>query len=292
MCPLASVHPRLFGYKEWTRWSTRPGAHKEYIVLKAVVFDMDDTLLSINLSAFLAVYTMDEARLLADIARTNPFSAFATFGSALLNLTNNARDDDDDRTNRAYFNDTVERRSGVPLDDPVIADAFTYYEREVLPRRNDSIIAAHPRSGAHEAVETLLDRGLRIALLTNPSFSRACIECRMGWGDMLDMPFELVTTMENSTRCKPDPRYYLESLDTLGLAPAEVLMVGNDPKRDFPTPDCGIQTAYVGAGKPVRSTWCGSMVEFADHFDEIEELFYERLERELLDIVQDTSREK
>ena len=49
----------------------------------------------------------------------------------------------------------------------------------------------------------MLDRGLRIALLTNPSFSRTCIECRMGWGDMLDMPFELVTTWENSTRCKP-----------------------------------------------------------------------------------------
>ena len=258
-------------------------------MLKAVVFDMDDTLLSINLSAFLAVYMMDEARLLADIARTNPFSAFATFGSALLNLTNNARDDDDDRTNRAYFNDTVERRSGVPLDDPVIADAFTYYEREVLPRRNDSIIAAHPRSGAHEAVETLLDRGLRIALLTNPSFSRACIECRMGWGDLLDMPFDVVTTMENSTRCKPSERYYRENLDRLGCSPEEALMVGNDPKRDFCSPDIGLQTAFVGRGNPVRATWSGSMADFAASFNEIEERFYERQERDLLDIVQDTA---
>ena len=69
--------------------------------------------------------------------------------------------------------------------------------------------------------------------------------------------------MENSTRCKPDARYYLESLEELGLEPHEVLMVGNDPKRDIPFPDCGIQTAYVGRGTPPRATWCGSMEDFA-----------------------------
>lgn len=261
-------------------------------MLKAVAFDMDDTLLSINLSAFIAVFLRDEARLLADISRKNPLSAFAGLVGVLRDLNSNARDADDARTNRAFFDEEIERRMGIPLTDPVIADAFEFFEREVLPHCNDPIIGARPRAGAHQAVELLLERGMRIALLTNPSFSRSCIECRMAWGDMLDMPFELVTCMENSTRCKPSPRYYLEAIGALGLEPEEVLMVGNDPKRDFPTPDCGIQTAYVGSGKPVRSTWCGSMAKFAEHFDEIEELFYERQERGLLDIVQDTSREK
>ena len=40
-------------------------------MLKAVVFDMDDTLLSINLSAFLAVYVRDEARLTAGRSTTS-----------------------------------------------------------------------------------------------------------------------------------------------------------------------------------------------------------------------------
>lgn len=259
-------------------------------MLKAVVFDMDDTLLSINLSAFLAVYVRDEARLLGDIGRKNPFSALAALGGSLYDLNANVRDEDDDRTNYAFFVDTLRQRCGVPIDDPVIADAFECYEREVLPKRNDAIIAARPREGACAAIEEVTGRGLRVALLTNPSFSRACIECRMGWGDMLDMPFELVTTMENSTRVKPSPRYYLESIESLGLKPDEVLMVGNDPKRDFPIPDCGIQTAYVGTGRPVRATWSGSMADFASSFNEIEERFYERQERELSDIVQDVTR--
>lgn len=243
-------------------------------MLKAVVFDMDDTLLSINLSAFIAVFARDEAALLADIARKSSLSMFATFGAALYALNNAERDDTD--TNLVFFQKQIERRSGIPLSDPIIADVLTYYEREILPGKNDGIINARPREGAREAIDAITSRGLRCALLTNPSFSRACIECRMGWGDMLDMPFELITTMENSTRCKPTADYYLDSIAKMGLEPQEVLMVGNDPRRDFPSPDCGIQTAYVGNGSPVRATWAGSMAQFAGSLNEIEERFYER----------------
>ena len=88
-------------------------------------------------------------------------------------------------------------------------------------------------------------------------------------------PFELVTHMGNTTRCKPDATYYLEQLQVMGLEPHEVLMVGNDPKRDFPSPACGIQTAYVGQGKPGRATWHGTMEDFARDFNAVIEAFYE-----------------
>ena len=259
-------------------------------MLKAVVFDMDDTLLSLNLGAFIAVLAKDEASLLAQVGRTNPFSMFAAYTATMLAVNGDGRGEDDRRTNRAYFDEVIERRGGVRLADPVIADVLEYYEREILPGKNDAVIAARPREGGREAVACALDRGLRVALLTNPSFSRACIECRMGWGDLLDLPFELVTSMENSTRCKPDAGYYTEALGTLGLRPDEVLMVGNDARRDFPAPDIGLQTAFVGNGHPVRATWSGSMADFAASFSEIEERFHERQERDLLDIVQDVSR--
>lgn len=242
--------------------------------LKAVVFDMDDTLLSLNLSAFLALYVMDVSSLLGQIARKSTVSMFGTFAKCMLDLNNADRPDDDTRTNEQFFYDTLYERSGIPLTDPVIRDVLETYERTILPRKNDRLIAGKPREGAFEAVETVLNRGYRIALLTNPSFSRACIECRMGWGDMLDMPFELITSWENTTRCKPHETYYRESLDMLGLTPEETLMVGNDPKRDFPAATTGLKTAYVGNGNNDRAIWSGSMVDFAKRFDEVEECFY------------------
>lgn len=255
---------------------TVPGT-KEVPVLKAVAFDMDDTLLSINLSAFIAVFAKDTTMLLADISGKGIVACAAAYSTALLNLNNNAREDDDRRSNQTFLDDEVQSRLGVPVTDPVIADVFTYYEREVLPQKNDGLIAARPRAGAHEALDAVLERGLRVMLLTNPCFSRDCIACRMGWGGLDDVPFELVTHAGNSTRCKPSPTYYLESLEKIDLKPEEVLMVGNDAKRDFPDPYCGIQTAYVG-GRRVgdRATWSGTMEEFARNFGEVEERFYER----------------
>ena len=50
---------------------------------------------------------------------------------------------------------------------------------------------------------------------------------------------------------------------------------GPPPKRDFPSPACGIQTAYVGQGKPGRATWRGTMEDFALDFNAVVEAFYE-----------------
>ena len=111
-------------------------------MLKAVAFDMDETLLSINLGAFIAVLARDESSLLADIGRKNPLSMFAAYTGAMLDV--NRADRGNACTNRELFDEAIYRRGGVKLADPIIADALAYYEREVLPHRNDGIIAARP----------------------------------------------------------------------------------------------------------------------------------------------------
>ena len=191
-------------------------------MLKAVVFDMDETLLSINLNAFILRYFKDVSSMLANIGRRSRGGTMARLGTILVDLNANRRSGADNRTNLEFYQTEVER-----------------------------------------------------TLFTNPSFPQGAIECRMGWGDLADAPFELVTHMGNATRCKPDATYYLEQLQAMGLEPHEVLMVGNDPKRDFPSPACGIQTAYVGQGKPGLATWRGTMEDFARDFNAVVEAFYE-----------------
>lgn len=244
-------------------------------VLKAVVFDMDETLLSINLNAFILRYFKDVSSMLADIGSRSRGGTMARLGTILVDLNANRRSGTDNRTNLEFYQEEVERRCGICLSDPLIYEAFTYYDREILPYKNDEVINAHAMPGAHAALQAVQDAGLRCALFTNPSFPQGAIECRMGWGDLADAPFELVTHMGNTTRCKPDATYYLEQLQVMGLEPHEVLMVGNDPKRDFPSPDCGIQTAFVGQGKPSRATWRGTMEDFARDFNAVIEAFYE-----------------
>lgn len=242
-------------------------------MLKAVLFDMDETLLDINLGAFCALWAKDVSGLVADIGRKNPLATLLRLGSAFYALNRNDRAGTDNRTNREFFDAEVLRTCDVDLSDPVIFDALAYYEQEILPKKGFKVSGAAPRAGAHEAIEACAERGLKVALLTNPSFTEAGIRCRMGWAKIADAPFELVTTMDNCTRVKPSPVYYLESLEKLGLEPHEALMVGNDPKRDFPTPDCGLRTAYVGNGQDDRAIWSGDMRDFAAALDEIAEQF-------------------
>ena len=118
--------------------------------LKAVVFDMDDTLLSINLNAFIGMFALDEANLLAQAARKSTVALFTSVGSAMLELNNGERAEGDIRTNQRFFADEVERRCGVPLLDPAIPDMPEIYEREILPHKNDRLTAARPREDAHE----------------------------------------------------------------------------------------------------------------------------------------------
>ena len=85
----------------------------------------------------------------------------------------------------------------------------------------------------------------------------------MRWARIDDAPFERVSHLCNSTRLKPASRYYEEFVSALGLHPQECLMVGNDAKRDFPRPDIGISTIYVGHARPKRAIWSGRMSELA-----------------------------
>ncbi len=236
---------------------------------------MDETLLSINLNAFILRYFKDVSSMLADIGRRSRGGTMARLGTILVDLNANRRSGTDNRTNLEFYRTEVERRCGICLSDPIIYEAFTYYDREVLPHKNDDVINAHAMPGAPPRFRPYRTQGCAARSSPTPAFPQGAIECRMGWGDLADAPFELVTHMGNTTRCKPDATYYLEQLQVMGLEPHEVLMVGNDPKRDFPSPACGIQTAYVGQGKPGRATWRGTMEDFARDFNAVVEAFYE-----------------
>ena len=237
-------------------------------MIKAVLFDLDDTLLRLNLTAFIARYVAGTTRLLASVARTSPVALGVPYVRAFLAM--DAQDREDSLTNEQLFNRTMLETCGIPLDDPVIADLMSYYETQIVPGFSGGLVAARPVPGARETIEAVHEAGLICALATNPTFSLDCDRARMGWADVSEDDFALISTYSNSTRCKPSVRYYQEFANQLGVRLDECLMVGNDAARDIVRPDCGLRTAYVGHARPRDAVWRGPM---------------ERLARELPDLV-------
>jgi HAD superfamily hydrolase (TIGR01549 family) len=104
-----------------------------------------------------------------------------------------------------------------------------YYEKDF-----DQVQAACGyTSAASETITRLKEMGYRIALATNPIFPAIATQKRIRWAGLSHEDFELYTTYENSSFCKPNPHYYLSITEKLGVSPKECLMVGNDVTEDM-----------------------------------------------------------
>ena len=104
-----------------------------------------------------------------------------------------------------------------------------YYQNEF-----DLVVnACAPTENSAKIVKLLKDRGFTVALATNPLFPSIATYKRTKWAGLDPEDFALITTYENSTYCKPNPKYYEMILEKLGKNPENCLMVGNDVREDM-----------------------------------------------------------
>ncbi|MFI3206820.1 MAG: HAD family hydrolase, partial [Clostridia bacterium] len=81
--------------------------------------------------------------------------------------------------------------------------------------------------------DRLKEKNYRLILATNPFFPINASKTRLEWLGLSTEDFEYITTMENSSYTKPNPKYYENIFDVCGLKAEECLMVGNNPIEDM-----------------------------------------------------------
>ena len=191
--------------------------------IKAVLFDLDGTLLPMDLDRFIKGYFSSLTKGMA----TRGFDA-KKFSKALLSgvdamMKNNGRDTNEDlfwQTFEAVYGEEVRSR------EPLFND---FYNNEFQELRELCGIIEE----AAPAVRAIRDMGYRTVLATNPVFPPIATESRMRWAGLEPSDFEFYTTYNNSSYAKPNPEYYIEIAKKLGLEPSECLMVGNDTTDDM-----------------------------------------------------------
>ena len=192
-------------------------------MLKAVLFDLDGTLLPMDQAVFMKDYFGRLLRRLIPLGYT-PEVFHAAMQAGIAAMVKN----DGSRTGEEAYWDAYVSVSGTDLDKelPVLDD---FYSGEF-----DQVAAScgyTPK--AAELVHSLKARGIRVILATNPLFPRIATQKRISWTGLTPEDFERYTTYEDIGVCKPNPAYYREVLARLGLAPEECLMVGNDVAEDM-----------------------------------------------------------
>ena len=220
--------------------------------MRAILFDLDGTLLDIDIGEFMSRYLSALARYTA--------TAFPEDGvmDAVYRGTDRMMRPHPGETNRDVFYAEVRALTGIDLNERW--DVFERFYQEHFDTLQDS---AGPSPGAHEAVDTARDLGLKIALATNPLFPASAVERRMAWAGFFPEDFDLVTTWETLRACKPHAAYYHQTADILGVEPSECVMVGDDIGLDLAAADVGMQTFYVGETVSVSADWIGDLSELA-----------------------------
>ncbi len=200
--------------------------------IKAILFDLDGTLLPMDQEQFVKAYLKLLAAKLAPLGyEANKLVECIWTGTGAM-----VQNDGSVRNEQRFWDVFCSMYSteAMAAHKPTI-DRF--YAEEFNLARETCGYAPMARS----ILNRVHDAGWMAVLATNPIFPARATENRIRWAGLGPEEFELYTTYENSSYCKPNPKYYLEILDKLGLAPEECVMVGNDVEEDMIAATLGMQ---------------------------------------------------
>lgn len=198
--------------------------------IKAVLFDLDGTLLPMDQDVFVATYFGALADKLSGYGYDKEALTAVIWRGMKAMMKNTT-----DRTNETLFweafSDTYGDRG---RQDIALFEEF--YEKD-FPRVQKAV-GFDER--ARDTVALVKSLGYRVALATNPMFPKTATYQRTTWAGLDPDDFEIISTFEDFTRCKPNPEYFNELLSKLHLTPDEVVMVGNDAIEDMAAAKLGI----------------------------------------------------
>jgi len=207
-------------------------------VLKAILFDLDDTLLANPMAAFVQAYLRALGDFFAD--RVPPQRLVTELLRATAAMDAN---DGEGPTNEGVFAESFYPALGA--DRLSLEPLFQRFYAEEFPKLR-SLTRTVPE--ARLLVRWALDRGLQVVVATNPLFPRTAIEQRLEWAGLgpREYPYALVTTYENMHASKQHPAYYREIALRLDWEPGECLMVGDDWNWDIVNAaEAGVLTWWV-----------------------------------------------
>ena len=199
--------------------------------VQVVLFDLDGTLLPMDQDVFVKYYFGLMAKHLAPYGyESEPLVKAIWQGTAEM-VKNSG-----EKTNEAVFWSCFTSLFGknARKDEP----HFDAFYREKFDQVS---VSCGKNEKAAEVIALCKEKGLRTALATNPIFPAVATQKRIAWAGLSVSDFELITTYENSHSCKPNPAYYTEILQKIGVEPQNCLMVGNDVREDMVAETLGMK---------------------------------------------------
>lgn len=230
--------------------------------LKAILFDLDDTLLENNMDRFLErIFQLLSSYVQAFIDPAKFIDELMVGTQAMI------QNDDRSLTNKEIFWDVFCRRTGLSRDEfEPLVNRFYHNDFKKLQ------VLTRPRTAARQLINLSSERNLSIVIATNPLFPMIAIRHRLDWAGVpaTEFDYSLVTAYENMHTTKPKIAYYEEILDRINVSPQAALMAGDDWVNDIvPASSAGLHTYWITS----QSNLNDDKREVVDDFGTLDELY-------------------
>lgn len=205
--------------------------------MRAVLFDLDGTLLPMDEREFTNGYFGELAKTLAPYG-AEPKRLVASVWAGVREMVKN----DGTRVNEdVFWASFFENMGGV--DQNVfrsVCDRFysnEFHAARAYTKENPS--AKRAVAAAHEKAD-------KVILATNPIFPMSGQLTRLSWIGLDEGDFDLITSYETESCSKPNTKYYMSILERENLSPEDCLMIGNDEREDMlAASQCGMDCFLV-----------------------------------------------
>jgi len=209
--------------------------------IKALLLDLDDTLLINDMESFIAPYFK------ALVGRVQHLCPPGVFVEALSAGTRAMwQNDGGEKTNAEVFHD--EFFSRIEQDPALMMPLFdAFYEKDY------DALAEYTKvdPDARVLLELASEQGYQLVVATQPIFPLAAIQARLRWAGVgvKEFAYDYIATYDTMSACKPHPCFFQAILTRLERLPGECLMVGDSLDADMPAAQLGIKTFWVDRGR-------------------------------------------
>ncbi len=204
---------------------------EEYLKLKAVLFDLDNTLILFEELVFFEHYTKKLYLSFKDIMSPQEFT------QRLIHSTQMTVNNNGEMNNAEFF--IKDLANGANVNEKDLWKRFAnFYENDFEQFKP----LMKPLEGARDVILYIKKLGLKLVIASNPMFPTNVQLARLRWAGLDDIRFDLITDAENMTYMKPRLEYYYQICEKIDVHPEKCLMVGNDPFNDIIAAKAGMKT--------------------------------------------------
>ncbi len=235
---------------------------------KTLLFDLDGTLLPIDMDHFIKKYFKLLSGHFADLY--NPQQFVQVINKATENMIKNKGK----KTNQEAFTEKFfELINLEKTNKKEIWNRFDTFYENIFPSLQKYFELDNK---GKEIVEKAKEKDFDIVIATNPLFPRNAITARLEWIDLDPADFTYITSYEDMHYCKPNPGYYQEILKRIECESQNCVMVGNDMRDDMVAKKLGIKTFLIEDFKVARQDidiqpdWQGTRDEIIDYLNNLE----------------------